>query len=67
MIGDGLRLFHILIKLKSILAMSEILSFARKLQRKAAMKNGVKRFLNTSTSETHGTALCVLIDEKHFT
>ena len=32
---------------------------------KAAMENGVKRFLNTSTSETYGTALYVPIDEKH--
>ena len=29
------------------------------------MENGVKRFLNTSTSETYGTALYVPIDEKH--
>lgn len=32
---------------------------------KAAMENGVKRFINTSTSETYGTALYVPIDEKH--
>ena len=32
---------------------------------KASMENGVKRFLNTSTSETYGTALYVPIDEKH--
>lgn len=32
---------------------------------KASMENGVKRFINTSTSETYGTALYVPIDEKH--
>lgn len=32
---------------------------------KAAMENGVKRFIHTSTSETYGTALYVPIDEKH--
>lgn len=32
---------------------------------KAAMANGVKRFIHTSTSETYGTALYVPIDEKH--
>jgi NAD dependent epimerase/dehydratase len=32
---------------------------------KAAMDNGVKRFIHTSTSETYGTALYVPIDEKH--
>lgn len=32
---------------------------------KAAMENGVKRFIQTSTSETYGTALYVPIDEKH--
>ena len=32
---------------------------------KAAMSNGVKRFIHTSTSETYGTALYVPIDEKH--
>lgn len=32
---------------------------------KAAMENNVKRFINTSTSETYGTALYVPIDEKH--
>lgn len=32
---------------------------------KAALENGVKRVLHTSTSETYGTALYVPIDEKH--
>lgn len=32
---------------------------------KASMESGVKRFINTSTSETYGTALYVPIDEKH--
>lgn len=32
---------------------------------KAAMENGVKRFIHTSTSETYGTAQYVPIDEKH--
>lgn len=32
---------------------------------KAAMENGVKRFIHTSTSETYGTARYVPIDEKH--
>lgn len=32
---------------------------------KAAMANGVKRFIQTSTSETYGTAQYVPIDEKH--
>ena len=32
---------------------------------KASMENGIKRFINTSTSETYGTALYVPIDEKH--
>lgn len=32
---------------------------------KAAMDNGVKRFIHTSTSETYGTACYVPIDEAH--
>lgn len=32
---------------------------------KAAMDNGVSRFIQTSTSETYGTAIYVPIDEKH--
>lgn len=32
---------------------------------KAAMENGIKRFIHTSTSETYGTAQYVPIDEKH--
>ncbi len=32
---------------------------------KASMDNGVKRFIQTSTSEVYGTALYVPIDEKH--
>lgn len=32
---------------------------------KAAMENGVKRFIHTSTSETYGTALYVPINESH--
>jgi NAD dependent epimerase/dehydratase len=32
---------------------------------KAAIENGVKRFIHTSTSETYGTAQYVPIDEKH--
>lgn len=32
---------------------------------KAAMENGVKRFIHTSTSETYGTAQYVPIDENH--
>lgn len=32
---------------------------------KASMKNGVKKFIHTSTSETYGTAQYVPINEKH--
>jgi NAD dependent epimerase/dehydratase len=32
---------------------------------KAAMENGVKKFIHTSTSETYGTALYIPINEQH--